>query len=429
MFENKKDNQLVKLPFGLRDILPSETKERNNLKEIIGREFKLWGYGEINTPVMEYTRNISIGVGKNWKDKLINFFDVDGNPVSLRSDMTIPIARLTGMRIKKNQLPVRFCYFADSFRQAGAQKGVRRVYNQAGLELIGTSNTIMADIEILVILINILKRLNLSNYKVGLGHVEFIEGLCDWFELDIKDRDYIGKKIIAKDFVTLENFLGKKNENKADIFIKLMQPESSIKKIAGLISGIEDKKIIKSYNYLKEIYDILGKFGYSDCLVADFSIIRDFDYYTGLLFEVYCSNVTGTIGSGGRYDGLIKKFGMDVPATGFALDVDLTHESIGELSGEESLKILLRSEYITNSEEFAKLIEIAQRLHGNGIIVELYFESEPNPEDLARDKKCDLLVEVESDFESIKINDLDKNKIKIKKIRDFIKEIGNERRN
>src|SRR4030066_2328410 len=175
MFENKKDSQIVRLPFGLRDIFPFEIEERNRITEIIAREFKLWGYGEVYTPVIEYTKNISVGVGKNWKDKLINFFDVDGSPVSLRSDMTIPIARLIGMRIKKRQLPVRFCYFADSYRQSGIQKGVRRVYNQSGLELIGSTKGMLADIEILVILISILNKLNLSGYKIGLGNVEFIE--------------------------------------------------------------------------------------------------------------------------------------------------------------------------------------------------------------------------------------------------------------
>ncbi len=212
MFESQKDNKIVKLPFGLRDIFPLETKERNSIKEIIGKEFKLWGYGEVNTPVIEYTKNISIGVAKDWKNKLINFFDVDGSPVSLRTDMTIPIARLTGMRIKRSQLPVRFCYFADSFRQSDIQKGIRRAYSQAGLEFIGSSNAIMSDVEILIILINILNGLNLTDYKLGLGHVEFIEGLCEWFKFDQRDREYIRKEVAVKDFVALENFLNKKDK-------------------------------------------------------------------------------------------------------------------------------------------------------------------------------------------------------------------------
>jgi ATP phosphoribosyltransferase regulatory subunit len=426
MFENKKNNQVVKLPFGLRDILPLETRERNNIKEIISKEFKLWGYGEVNTPVIEYTKNISIGVGKNWKDKLINFFDVDGSPVSLRTDMTIPIARLTGMRIKKSQLPVRFCYFADSFRQSGIQKGIRRIYNQAGLEFIGSSNAIMADIEILVILINILNKLNLHNYKVGLGHVEFIEGLCDWFNFNLKDREYIRKKVAGKDFVMLENFLGKKDKSKAEIFVKLIQPESDIEKISALISGIKEKKVIKSFNYLREIYDILENFNYRDYLVTDFSIIRDFDYYTGLLFEVYHSNIIDIIGSGGRYDGLIKKFGMDVPATGFALDIDLTHKAIGKMDSEKSSKILLKG---GNDRKSAELIRIARKLRDNGIIVELFLEDIDDPESFAREKNCDLIVEVESGFKSAKINDLNKNIKRVEKINEFIKEMKNGKRN
>ena len=426
MFENKKDNRVFKLPFGLRDIFPFESRERNNIKIIMEREFKLWGYGEVKTPAIEYTKNISIGVGKNWENKLINFFDVDGSPVSLRTDMTIPIARLTGMRIKKSQLPVRFCYFADSFRQSDIQKGVRRVYNQAGLEFIGSSNAVMSDIEILVILINILNGLNIRDYKIGLGHVEFIEGLCDWFKLNPGDRGYVRRTVAEKNFVALENFLNKKNKDKAEIFVKLIQPESDIKKISSLISKIKEQKVIKSFNYLKEIYNILEKLDCGGYLITDFSIIRDFDYYTGLLFEVYCPNVTDILGSGGRYDGLIKKFGLDIPATGFALDIDLAHKAIEKMDLRERLKILLKCR---DNKKNVELTSIARKLRDSDIIVELSFDNISRPEDFARGKDCDLLVEVEPDLENVKITDLNKNTKKVKKTSEFIKEFKNEKRN
>lgn len=426
MFENKKDNRVFKLPFGLRDIFPFESRERDNIKRIMEREFKLWGYGEVKTPAIEYTKNISIGVGKNWENKLINFFDVDGSPVSLRTDMTIPIARLTGMRIKKSQLPVRFCYFADSFRQSDIQKGVRRVYNQAGLEFIGSSNVVMSDIEILVILINILNGLNIRDYKIGLGHVEFIEGLCDWFKLNPGDREYIRRTVAEKNFVALENFLNKKNKDKAEIFVKLIQPESDIKKISSLISKIKEQKVIKSFNYLKRIYNILEKLDCGGYFITDFSIIRDFDYYTGLLFEVYCPNVTDILGSGGRYDGLIKKFGLDIPATGFALDIDLAHKAIEKMDLRERLKILLKCRDNKNNVELTRM---ARKLRDSDIIVELSFENISHLEDFARGKDCDLLVEVEPDLENVKITDLNKNTKKVKKTSEFIKEFKNEKRN
>jgi len=424
MFESKKDSQVIKLPSGMRDILPPETDERNKIKEIIGREFKLWGYGEVNTPIFEYTKNISVGAGKNWKDKLINFFDVDGSPVSLRSDMTIPIARVAGMRIRENQLPARFCYFADSFRQSGVQRGVRRIYNQAGLELIGFKNSMIADIEVLIILINILNELDVRDYKIGLGHVEFIEGLCDWFKFDVKERDYIRKKVILKDFVALERNLEKKDKKKAEVFIQLLQPEVDVSRIADLISGIEDRKIIESFNYIKKVNDILTGLDYRGYLMTDFSIIRDFDYYTGLLFEVYCPYLNDIIGSGGRYDKLIKKFGKDIPATGFALDIDLTHKAIGGLESKENLKILLKLECSGNSMGSIKLIELARKLHRKGVVVELCYEDRPGLEEFAKEKKYSFIVEVKSGFESLKVIDVNKNIKKEEKVSDFIKGIS-----
>lgn len=425
MFEDKKDRQVIKLPFGMRDILPPETEERNKIREVISREFKLWGYGEVKTPVIEYTGNISVGAGKNWKNKLISFFDSDGNPVSLRTDMTIPIARLTGMRINKKQLPVRFCYFADSFRQSGIQKGLRRIYNQAGLEFIGSAGNIAADVEILIVLLITLNKLNISNYKIGLGHAELTEGLFDWFKLDAAEREIIRKKVILKDFVSLENFLGKKDKKKAEIFIKLLQPRNDFQKTADLISRIKEDKVSRSFNYISNIYNILGEFKYRDYLITDFSIIKDFSYYTGLLFEVYCQDINDIIGSGGRYDGLIKKFGMDVPATGFALDIDLTHKAAGRSGQKEDFKILLTGTYPLDDKSYAELIKLADRLHKKGILAEVCYEDKPDIESFAKEKKYNLLVEVEPDFKKLKVTDISRNIRTVLKISDFIKEIDN----
>lgn len=284
----------------------------------------------------------------------------------------------------------------------------------------------MSDIEILVILINILNGLNIRDYKIGLGHVEFIEGLCDWFKLNPGDREYIRRTVAEKNFVALENFLNKKNKDKAEIFVKLIQPESDIKKISSLISKIKEQKVIKSFNYLKRIYNILEKLDCGGYLITDFSIIRDFDYYTGLLFEVYCPNVTDILGSGGRYDGLIKKFGLDIPATGFALDIDLAHKAIEKMDLRESFKILLKCRDNKNNVELTRM---ARKLRDSDIIVELSFENISHLEDFARGKDCDLFVEVEPDLENVKITDLNKNTKKVKKTSEFIKEFKNEKRN
>jgi len=422
MFKDKSDNLVVKLPFGFRDIFPLESAERKNIKDIIRKEFKLWGYGEVKTPVVEFTKNISAGVGKNWENKLINFFDIDGSLVSLRTDMTIPIARLTGMRIKKNQLPVRFCYFANSFRQSSMQKGVKRTYNQAGLEFIGSSS-FMSDVEVIIILINILKKLELSDYKIGLGHIEIIKGLFRWFNLQSSEKEYIRKNLVLKNFVAIEEFLEKKNEKKADIFLKLIKPEQNIENVFRLIEEIKEEKTMEGFIYLENVYKILQQLDLDKYLIIDLSILRDFEYYTGLLFEVYSMGITDILGSGGRYDGLIKKFGLDVPATGFALDIDLLHKSMKDSKLNEfrdEKKLLLYSE----TKNYSELIRISNIIRSGGIIVEMVFDKGVNLENLAKEKKCGWLAVIEPGLEDISLVDLSNNKRKVEKLSIFVKEVG-----
>jgi len=425
MFQEKEEGSSVGLPFGLRDIFPFEADERNIIKGIISREFKLWGYGEVKTPPIEFTRNMSIGVGKDWNNKLINFFDIDGSLVSLRTDMTIPIARLTGMRVRKDQLPVRFCYFADSFRQSGMQKGIKRIYNQAGLEFIGSVNNKKADTEILVILINLLEKLKVGHFKIGLGHIKVIEGLCEWFGLDSKGREYIKKEISAKNMVAVQNFLEDLDKKKAELFIELLQPEDDIEKTYGLISAVNQEKVSDSFNYIKGVFEILEKMGCSKNIITDFSIIRDFDYYTGLLFEVYSSKVNRIIGSGGRYEGLIKKFGADIAGTGFALDVDLVHNALVDPVQARGPKILLVSP--GGDHDFTELLKIANKIRENNIIVELVFDEISDLEGLAKDKNCDLIISLDKDLGSFESRSLDGDGKGNNNIKNLLKEILNGR--
>ncbi|MBE3090153.1 MAG: ATP phosphoribosyltransferase regulatory subunit [Actinobacteria bacterium] len=409
MFKEKEENLIVKLPFGFRDIFPTEAQEREVIKETIRQEFLLWGYGEVKTPVLEFTKNISSGVGKNWKDKLISFFDIDGNLVSLRADMTIPIARLTGMRIKSEQLPARFFYFANSFRQSGLSKGKPRVVSQAGLELIGSSG-FASDLEVLAILINILKKLKIDNFKVGLGHIKIVEGLCDWLKLDFKTGELVRNNLISNNFVEIGELVSKKDSKKAELFMELLKPEKDMEKISGLLSNVDEKKVAESFSYLKKVYEALKELGLNDYMLLDLSIIRDFEYYSGLLFEVYCPKTIDLLGSGGRYDGLIKKFGLDVPATGFALDVDLLHESIGE-SKLYSFKSEERTIVYGNPEDCLKLVQFASEIKNKGVITELIFGSEKNLGKIAASRKCSCIYILEPGTNNFKLLEF-KDKIK-----------------
>ncbi|MES0341105.1 MAG: ATP phosphoribosyltransferase regulatory subunit [Candidatus Humimicrobiaceae bacterium] len=426
MFESK-ENTNVRLPFGLRDIFPFESSERNAIKRIISSQFQQWGYGEVKTPVMEYTENISIGVGKDWKDKLINFIDTDGSLISLRADMTIPIARLAGMRLKKDQIPSRFCYFSDVFRQSNTQIGNKRVYSQAGLEFIGSKNQIKADAEVLIVLIRIMHDLGLSEFKLGLGHIGFIDGLSDWFGLDEIDKEGLKKKIVLKDFVGIENDLNAIDKKKTSLFMDLLRPENNIEKISDAVKKIDTKSVSRVFKYLKELTVLLEEQECSKCILFDFSIIRDFDYYTGLLFEAYSPKITEIIGSGGRYDGLIRKFGLDVPATGFAIDIDLVHSALGDSDLIKDFKVLLAAGKCRCS--LKEAIRFADSLRKKKVNVEILFDDIDDEERIARGKNCKILVKPIKDLSEFDLIDLESGKSGRYNLKKFIEELEEWKKN
>jgi ATP phosphoribosyltransferase regulatory subunit len=427
MFLLKKENSNIRLPSGFRDILPVESAERNEIKKIIGSIFRSWGYGEIKTPVMEYTENISIGVGKSWKEKLINFIDTDGSLISLRTDMTIPVARLAGMRLNRNQLPARFCYFSDVFRQKSSQTGDKRVFSQAGLEFLGSAEKLDADLEILIIMIRILKSLGLDEFKAGIGHIGFIRGLFEWLGIDNDKKAELKKYIVNKDFVMIGSFLDKIDRSKKKIFMSLMQPENDIKRLSEIAAEINNEEVSEVFKYLRDLCNMLEEQGYGKYIIFDFSIIKEFDYYTGLLFEIYSTGITDTIGSGGRYDGLIRKFGANIPATGFALDIDTLHGSLGDRQLVFEKKIMLADP--GRKANMTELINIADKIRNTGTDVEILIDGVRDIKSIAVEKGCTIIAEALKDLSKIKVTYCKNGNIGIRSINSFLEELKKWKKN
>jgi histidyl-tRNA synthetase len=117
---------------------------------------------------------------------------------------------------------------------------------------------------------------------------------------------------------------------------------------------------------------------------------------------------------------------LDVPATGFALDIDLTHKAVDEIELKEKLKILIKG---VNNDNAVELLAFADKLRARGIIAELSFEDTSDMESFAREKNCELIIEFEKGLKNIKIKDLKNNMTKIKTMTGFLKEMKDEKRN
>ena len=124
------------IPTGTRDILPDEMRELRQLSSALLETFQRFGYGEVSTPTMEY-EDVLVQGDERAAGASYRLFDEHGQVLALRSDMTIPIARLAATRFADAEPPLRFCYLSHAYRAVRPQRGQQREFLQAGIELIG----------------------------------------------------------------------------------------------------------------------------------------------------------------------------------------------------------------------------------------------------------------------------------------------------
>ena len=190
------------IPSGTRDVLPDEMRELRAITEAFRGVFESSGYGEIATPALEYEAVLTRGDPKA-ADPAYKLFDEHGNVLVLRSDMTIPIARVVATRYGAAEPPLRFCYFAHAYRSVRPQRGQAREMLQAGLELVGAPGP-EGTAEALTVLCACLDAAGLENYRVGLGDASLYPRLLDRLEVPADARPQILHELVSLDFVGLE---------------------------------------------------------------------------------------------------------------------------------------------------------------------------------------------------------------------------------
>ena len=297
------------IPSGTRDVLPDEMRELRAITEAIRGVFESSGYGEIATPALEYedvlTRGDPAAAGAAYK-----LFDENGDVLVLRSDMTIPIARVVATRYAAAEPPLRFSYFAHAYRSVRPQRGHAREILQAGLELLGAPGPV-GTAEALSVLCAGLDAAGLENYRIGLGDASLYRRLLDRLAVPAGARPQILHELVTRDFVGLER------EVEAHRHEELVR-------VPQLRGGVEVLEGIPEAGDLRAVHDLLAP-EVAERVIFDLGLIRDLDYYTGAVFEVYDAALGTPLGGGGRYDDLLGKFGRDLPACGWALNVERLH--------------------------------------------------------------------------------------------------------
>src|SRR6478672_10577723 len=193
------------IPSGTRDVLPQETGEVRAITDTLRAVFDRNGFGEIYTPALEY-ESVLARADLDEARPAYRVFDETGAVLVLRSDMTVPIARVVATRYGGSEPPLRFCYFAHCYRGVRPQRGQPRELLQAGIELIG-SPAPQGTAEALAVLCTALDTTGLKDYRIGLGDASLFPALMASLKVPEALREGLLHALVMRNFVGLERLL------------------------------------------------------------------------------------------------------------------------------------------------------------------------------------------------------------------------------
>ncbi len=287
------------IPSGTRDVLPDEMRELRAITEKVRAVFDARGYGEVATPALEYETTLARGDAAA-AEPAYRLFDEQGNVLVLRSDMTIPIARVVATRYASSSPPLRFCYFAHAYRSVRPSRGQAREMLQAGIELVGAPGP-EGTVEAIELLCEVLDAVGLDGYRVGLGDASLYPALLDALGVPAGARAPILHELVTRDFVGLEREIEalRLGDEAAGVLLHVPQLRGGVEVLDRLEGPAAE--VVGRLRVLQE--RLTPRAG--ERVIFDLGLSRSLGYYTGAIFEVYDGALGVPLGGGGRYDDLL----------------------------------------------------------------------------------------------------------------------------
>ena len=317
------------IPPGTRDVLPDEMRELRGLGLALIDAFERFGYGEVSTG-----GEAAGGAGSSRSlpgaPIAYRFFDERGELLALRSDMTIPIARLVANRYAGAEPPFRLCYLATAYRAVRPQRGQMREFTQAGVELVGAPAP-LGTVEVVEVLAAALDAAGLNRAVIGLGDADLYRQLLAELGVESGAAGRLLACLAAHDHVGLERELARvdlgADERETLVRLPALRGGAEVLDRGRRLGGAATATAIER---LASTFEALAERGAADRVSLDLGLLRDLGYYTGAILEVYDPALGHILGGGGRYDRLMGRFGWPLPAAGFALHLERLHVAQAE---------------------------------------------------------------------------------------------------
>ncbi|NDJ19676.1 ATP phosphoribosyltransferase regulatory subunit [Myxacorys almedinensis] len=390
-------------PAGARDLLPLDVAQKHWLEERLQQVFHRWGYHRIITSTLERLDTLMAG-GAITRSTVIQLQHLDDEPLGLRPELTASIARAAVTRMASRTYPQRLYYNANVFRRSQEGDYTRQQeFYQAGVELLGIGG-LLADAEVLMLLMDCLHHLHLPGHLV-LGEAGLTRSLLSIFPDPLCAK--VRHAISTLDRIALETMeLSDDLRDRALTLLDLRgKPSDVLQNVSQLPLNSTQQDSVRN---LKSLIELLQDSQTDVPIVLDLSLIRTFDYYTGIVFEVVTSSASSgqtLIGQGGRYDqllGLYHPQGESLPGIGFSLQLEELHQillSLGQLPTQDPTSDwLVVSE---TSQTHAIAFTHAQKLRDSSALVRVEMDLSGNDHDqireYARSRRIPHIAWIESD--------------------------------
>ena len=354
---------------GVRDFYPRDQAIQNYILGTMKKVAESWGYQEYGASILEplqlYKSKSSEEIVN---EQIYSFTDRGGREVALRPEMTPTVARMIASKIQELPAPIRWYSIPNLFRYEKPQRGRLREHWQLNVDMFGVSD-FWAEVEIISMAFNIMKKFGATekDFQIKINSRDFLDDVFKKINIDEDKRQFVYRLLDKKEKMPADSFrhslvtlIGEKNTE--ELLESLYFGE-------GLFTMMNESESAKRLN---KTIEILRENGVSN-LVFDPTITRGFDYYTGIVFEVFDTNKENprAIFGGGRYDDLIGAFtNQKVPAFGFGMgdvivrDFLETHKILPKIKGTTDIYIC-----VAPDTKIAEVYKMAETLKQNDINV------------------------------------------------------------
>ena len=324
----------LSLPLGLRDLTPDHSAHLAELSARLQEVFRTFRYRRVLLPTLERLEVVERGLSPAALAGVLKFVEPgSGEVVAIRPDITPQIARLYAARPDALPDPARLCYDGPVLRAREARAGRPREVYQAGVELLGAGGP-AADAEALVVLRRALDRVGLSHAVLEAGHARFAEAVLSAAGLRAGARERAMDALSRKDEAAL-----------GALAREARGPSRSREALPALATLYGEGALARARRVARAVPAAGGPLGELESALrlarrrgvgavdVDLGEVRGLGYYTGITFAGYAPGAGSAVASGGRYDGLLARFGRPGPAIGFAVDLEFATQALERRDG------------------------------------------------------------------------------------------------